>query len=294
MKCEVPKGMFIVAVSAGVDSMSLLHMIHELNRPNDFVVAHYNHGIREDSYKDTELVSNITNDYGMKYEYEEGLLGANASELTARTARYDFLRRIMNRHKANAIITAHHQDDYVETMLLHVLRGTGRTGLNPMERTKDVLRPLLTMTKKELVDYAKSHRLTWNEDSTNTDQKYLRNKLRHKLASDSVATKSKLLNIAQSMRNINKEADDIVSELLDYVSDKKRHIIRQRFVFLPHSVASEVLVDWLKQHEVSNINRSNVERLVLAVKTGVVGNKIDADKTHWLVLSKNSAEILQK
>ena len=88
----------------------------------------------------------------------------------------------MKDHDAAAIITAHHQDDVIETSIFNLLRGTGRKGLTSLRSSNGLIRPLLGVTKNQIQQYAVEHNLTWREDSTNAQLKYSRNKIRHKLA----------------------------------------------------------------------------------------------------------------
>src|SRR5438309_4751219 len=96
MKVALPdKGHYVVAVSGGVDSMVLLHMLHDRLGLN-LTVAHYDHGIREDSAKDRKLVQEVAQQYKLPFTYREGNLGPNTSESKARTARYNFLHEVLN------------------------------------------------------------------------------------------------------------------------------------------------------------------------------------------------------
>ena len=155
MNLQLAKGTYILAVSGGVDSMVLLDLASKLST-NDytFIVAHFDHGIRGDSALDAQLVQQQAANYGYECVIGKGSLGKQASEEKARKARYVFLRLILKQYNADSIVTAHHVDDLVETMLLHLQRGTGRQGLTPMTRTKDILRPLLGYEKHMILNYA--------------------------------------------------------------------------------------------------------------------------------------------
>ena len=123
----VKPGRYVLAVSGGVDSMVLLNLLQQ--QPDvQLTIAHFDHGIRTDSADDRRLVQAAARFYGLPVVYHEGQLGADASEATARQARYEFLRTVRLVANAKAIITAHHQDDVLETAILNMLRGTGRRG----------------------------------------------------------------------------------------------------------------------------------------------------------------------
>jgi tRNA(Ile)-lysidine synthase TilS/MesJ len=107
-----------------------------------FIVAHYDHGVRSDSQLDRQLVQGVARQHGLTFVYDEGKLGPGTSEAVARKARYAFLRKVQQTTGARAIITAHHEDDLLETALLNLLRGTGRRGVTSLRSRHDIHRPL--------------------------------------------------------------------------------------------------------------------------------------------------------
>jgi tRNA(Ile)-lysidine synthetase-like protein len=270
MNVDWPKtGNYVVAVSGGIDSMALLHMLQA--RPGlKLTVAHFDHGIRDDSQEDRQLVQAAAENYGLPFAYHEGRLGAAAGEANARQARYRFLRQIQQDSGAAAIITAHHRDDLIETAILNMLRGTGRKGFTALSSREGMIRPLLKTTKKELIDYAKLHNLHWREDPTNQDIKYLRNYIRHRLLPKfSDADTVKLLTIVSKLAVLNRQLDDMLVNQLHQQS-KAGQIDKYWFNNLPHQVAREVLAAWLRAYKVSFDTRT-LERLVVAAKTASPG-----------------------
>ena len=158
--------------------MVLLHIASQDPEKGRFVVAHFDHGIRSDSAEDMNFVKTESKNLGLDFESKRVELGHNASEEQARVARYHFLDEIKDKYKATSIVTAHHQDDRIETAIINLLRGTGNRGLSALRSHPHLLRPFLHVPKKELVAYANSQNIRWCEDSTNSDEKYLRNKVR--------------------------------------------------------------------------------------------------------------------
>lgn len=284
-----------MAVSGGVDSVALLHMLHMqcLSPDYTFIVAHYDHGIRTDSDTDAKLVASLAHSYGMTYVKGSGHLGLNASEDKSRAKRYEFLRDTMNKHSATAIITAHHQDDLLETILLHVQRGTGRQGLSPMSRTADIVRPLLPYTKNEIVGYAKQHSLRWNEDSTNSDTKYARNKLRHMLAKSLTESKRhQLHDLYKDMLSANSESDMLAAGIVSAITNDNGEIVRSRFVTLPFSVACECTKLWLHTEGVNTVDKRLIMRCAIAIKTLQIGKRIDCSSGRFLVSQKTTVKIM--
>lgn len=281
MNLNVKPGKYIVAVSGGVDSMVLLDILQRMPGM-DLVVAHFDHGIRPDSAEDRQLVEQVAANYDLPFVYATGRLGATASEATARTARYEFLEAERTKARAGAIITAHHQDDVLETAIINMLRGTGRKGLSSLGSNKEILRPLLGLNKQQLRDYATEHNLQWREDSTNQDTTYLRNYIRlNLLASMSAEDKQKLLSHVNTASLLNQDIDQLLQGQLQ--SDV---IDRQWFISLPHVVAREVMAGWLRNHS-QTFDSKNIEKLVVSAKTLAPGKQASVTKKTNLIVSKD-------
>lgn len=265
MKVTVPKGRYVVAVSGGVDSMALLDALWQ--QPDvKLVVAHFDHGIRADSAEDRRLVKATAHKYGLPFVYHRGELGPDASEATARQARYDFLHQVRQAANAQAIITAHHQDDRLETAVINLLRGTGRRGLTALKSHDLVFRPLLSYDKQQIRDYAQSRQLEWHEDSTNQDEKYLRNYVRLKILTRfTPEQRSQLLAHLNAASLMDQELEQLLAVQL-HIQPALDKLDRHWFTDLPHNVAKEVMASWLRAHGVS-FDRKTIERLVVAAKT---------------------------
>lgn len=263
----------MVAVSGGVDSMVLLDMLKHTSGL-ELIVAHFDHGIRPDSTEDRRLVQRVAAAHGLAFCFEEGKLGPGASEAQARAARYDFLERIRQQEGARSIVTAHHQDDLLETMILNLLRGTGRKGLAPLGDRPAVLRPLLHASKAELVDYARSHHLAWHEDNTNADDRYARNYVRHHLLPKlGPEARARLLELAEQTRRTNAELDSALVGLLP--SGAANQLDRRLFIRLPHAASKELLASWLRLNGIAQFDAPLLERVTVAAKTQVPGAIID-------------------
>lgn len=239
--------------------------------PADFIVAHYDHGIRgKVSAEDAEFVRQQCRNYGVAVRCGYGKLAAATGEAVARQYRYDFFRRVAEaiaRDDPVYLVTAHHQDDLLETIALNIVRGTGWRGLAPMNQPQ-VLRPLLDIAKAELVSYAIEHGLAWREDQTNDSPRYLRNRLRALLASRSPADKAKLTRLYERQNHLRRQ---IEQELEYYCArhitrDKQGQLVLRRYdlIMLPADVAIEILrlltKGWL--------TRPQLGQLLLFVKVG--------------------------
>ncbi|MBE6963354.1 MAG: tRNA lysidine(34) synthetase TilS [Ruminococcaceae bacterium] len=181
----------LCAVSGGLDSMCLLHLLSDWGRTRNITVtaAHFNHRLRgAESDGDEAFVRKWCGEHGIPFVSESGDVAGYAAETgqsieeAARTARYAFLERQRQATGCAFVLTAHHADDNAETMLLHLLRGTGSRGLAGIPpRRGAIARPFLSVTRAELAAYAQEHQILFVEDSTNALDEVSRNVLRHKV-----------------------------------------------------------------------------------------------------------------
>jgi tRNA(Ile)-lysidine synthase len=287
---EVKPGTYIVAVSGGVDSVVLLHLL--VDDPNlKLTVAHFDHGIREGSAHDRRFVQALADSYSLPFVYIEGKLGTEASEAMAREARYSFLNDVKQAAKARALITAHHQDDLLETAILNMLRGTGRRGLTALQSHDDLIRPFLSYPKHDLIEYARDNGLRWREDPTNQDTKYQRNYVRHEiLPRFSPAERAKLVELLNSMKVTNHQVDAALQGLLNTQGNV---IKRQWFARLPHSVAKEMMAEWLRDNGLYGYDKNTLERLVAAAKTAQPGKLFPVMKGTRLEVGKDNLALRQ-
>lgn len=286
MTLRLPSGKYVAAISGGVDSMVLLDLLMKLN-DIELTVAHFDHGIRSDSSEDRLLVQAAALRYGLKFEFAEANLGTAASEATARTARYNFLNNVKLAHGAAALVTAHHQDDVLETVVINMARGTGRRGLTSLASTADIKRPLLNNTKAELVFYAKKHNLQWREDSTNTDQKQLRNYVRHSVMPRfSLEDRNKLLAYIQNTHAINKELDEALNCALGqlgnaYVLD------RAATAQLPCNVIKELLTVWWRNRGFLHYDTKTLQRALHDIRAGQTGAVVPLKKPYYMTIERH-------
>jgi len=285
MDFSLPPGKYVVAVSGGVDSVALLHMLQ--NQPGvKLTVAHFDHGIRADSRKDRQFVADLAKRYDLPFIYGAGSLGPGASEAEARQARYDFLRKVQSAADAQAIITAHHQDDLLETAVLNLVRGTGRKGLSSLASTDTKLRPLLDTSKQELKAYAQTNGLVWREDSTNAETVYLRNHIRHNLLGRvSSEDRQHFVTLLEQARHINRELDAVLHEYLTSQPDGRLN--RRQFIMLPHKVAKEVMASWLRAHGIRSFDAKTLERLVWAAKVSLPNRRINVLAEYVMLVTKD-------
>jgi tRNA(Ile)-lysidine synthetase-like protein len=285
---------YVVAVSGGVDSVALLDMfVKKQPAGTDIIVAHVDHGIREDSSKDADLVRGLAKNYGLPFESTSLKLGAEASEALARQERYIFLRQCCKKHNAQ-LVTAHHQDDVLETMLINLIRGTGWRGLVSLD-SEEILRPLLSTPKSELIAYAKEHSLQWREDSTNSNQRYLRNYVRLNLLprmhSKDSETAAKLLAVNQRVMELKK---DIATELQNILAESNKEVSTHHLIMWPEAVAREILYSVLTKLDPNwHPSKLQLQRALHFVKSARIGQQIVISK-HLKLIRKRAAVQFKK
>lgn len=173
----------IVAVSGGIDSVVLLHAIAQNVNKENIVVVHVNHGMRDTAARDCLFVKRLAETYGVIFETNVSIPQLT-TENDARVFRYGILQQVAKKYNAKYVLTAHHQDDQVETFLWRLMRGDGVNGLLGIPQLRELgdgvvlYRPLLFWQKSKILQYAKQHALQHVEDETNAQLIYTRNRLR--------------------------------------------------------------------------------------------------------------------
>ena len=173
----------LLACSGGLDSMVLAHLL--LDNGYNFSIAHCNYKLRaKDSDKDEEFVAAWATKNRIKAFFKTFDLSheTGSIQLKARELRYHWFQKLVTTKGFDHILTAHHLDDDLETFLINLSRGTGLDGLRGIPRkNQDIIRPLLTFSKAEILEFATANGITWREDLSNKDVKYLRNEIRHEI-----------------------------------------------------------------------------------------------------------------
>lgn len=197
LKTLLPKkSKVVLGVSGGPDSIFLLHILDKLKKvhPIQIIVTHVNHLLRG---KESDLDENFVKSLAKEKKHLFALLKKDIKkasknlkkglEETGREIRYKFFHEIAKKHKAAFLITAHHADDNLETIIMNFARGAGLKGLSGMKEIEKIdknlqlLRPLLTISKEEILKYLKINAIPFKEDKSNKDTIYKRNYIRHKI-----------------------------------------------------------------------------------------------------------------
>ncbi len=245
---ELEGAAHIVAVSGGVDSMVLCHLLvqHQIS----FHIAHVNFGLRgAESNGDEALVRKFAADHKIDIsvlkpdmEQERSITGQGIQEC-ARDVRYKWFNQLHAQLHAKYILTAHNKDDQAETILHQFIRGGGIAALRGMKLMQgNIFRPLLHISKTEILAYAKENDVEWREDSSNAKLDYTRNRMRHE--------------VIPMLKTINSSIVESLTERAEIFEEAERYMQQQlQKEIAEHTTqkdnATEVSVQWMEQHTAS-------------------------------------------
>ena len=179
----------VVAVSGGPDSLALLDLLYQIKEQYHFrlLAAHLDHQLRPDSFEEEKVISAYCQNKSIELineKWPQSLQPLGGVEAAARKYRYDFLVKIMRNYQGDYLLTAHHMDDLLENILLKFIRSGNPSEMNSLRAISEMqgmtlLRPLLNVTKADLLEYDKKHHIPYVIDQTNNEDDTLRNRLRH-------------------------------------------------------------------------------------------------------------------
>jgi len=216
----------LIAISGGIDSVVLAHLLHQLNY--NFSFAHCNFNLRgKESDLDEVFVKELASDLKItcfttsfnttKYATEN----KQSTQMAARELRYNWFDQILNENKFDYILTAHQKNDVLETFLINFTRGTGLEGLTGIpEKNGTTIRPLLAFTRDDIASFAKENNICWREDQSNASTKYSRNKIRHKVIPILTELNPSLLNSFDDTLEHLKGSQDIITESIKKMKAK--------------------------------------------------------------------------
>ena len=213
----------VCATSGGVDSMCLLNILLKYNIK--IICAHVNHNLREESYEEYEFVKDfcIKNNIIFEGIILDKINNGNL-ESKFREKRYKFFDDIVKKYNAKYLLTAHHGDDLIETILMRIVRGSSIEGYSGFDNivNKDnykILRPLIYLTKSDLYEYAKENSIEYREDKTNQSDNYTRNRYRKyilpKLKEENKNVHMKFIKYSNELSSASKFINNYVDKLLD-------------------------------------------------------------------------------
>lgn len=207
-----------LAVSGGLDSMVLLHLMKQL--PYEIAVLHCNFQLRGlESFGDQEFVQKYCNQNDIPFfttQFDTKAFAEDyklSTQVAARELRYSWFYELLEEENFDYILTAHHADDNLETFIINLTRGTGLEGLTGIpEENERIIRPLLPFSREEILKYAEENNIEWHEDSSNASNKYLRNKIRHDLVPILKEINPNFLDAFQKTQSYLQESQEMVED----------------------------------------------------------------------------------
>jgi tRNA(Ile)-lysidine synthase len=221
----------LVGVSGGADSIALLHVLHRFSQVQNYslIVAHINHMARgKDSDADARFVESVAEELKLPFHLKKIDVGIERLKLktsfqdAARIIRYQFFEETLQSVGGNRVVLGHTADDQVETILINIVRGTGLKGLAGIPQVRDcIIRPFLKFYRKDLDIYLKENDFSFREDSSNSDKKYLRNRIRHELIPHLETYNPSIKKCLQEMSEITREDDSLLSQTTTNIFKQK-------------------------------------------------------------------------
>lgn len=298
---------FLVGFSGGIDSMMLLDVLSKLTSQYKFSItaAHLNHNWRglestqeEIAAKEFCLQRNI--------DFYSETLSDNIphTELDARNKRYEFFNKASILYKSTAILTGHTLTDQAETVLYRIIKGTGLNGLSGIPERRfqknapTIYRPILNISREENIDYCKINNLNPNIDSSNLDDKYLRNSMRLNLIPELKKYNSKVEKALIQVSKLACDSESIVNEHINsiypQISLDNNDLITKIFVNYSTAIQKKLIINLLEKNNI-NYDFEKIEEIINFIttnKSSKSGNTLSLTKQKWLFVSSQIIKLI--
>lgn len=225
----------VIGLSGGSDSICLCHLVNSLKEKYnlEIIAVHINHGLRKESLDEKVFVEDFCKQNKIIFEYFEinNYKNDKFSECEAREKRYKIFKDVLMKYKASILMTAHHGDDLIETILMRIVRGSnlnGYAGIPVIQENENyrIMRPLLFATKEEIKNYIKNNNLMYVEDASNESDKYTRNRFRKQalpfLKKEARDVHSKFLKYSEELYKYENYINKVIGMKIDNIYDGKK------------------------------------------------------------------------
>lgn len=278
----------VIGLSGGPDSMALLNLLVEYKQIVDFniVCAHVHHNIREESDYEAEFVKKYCEKNNLIFEMTKFSYEEKFTESLGHKMRYEFFNKIINKYNAKYLFTAHHGDDLVETILMKIVRGaslSGYLGFDSLIKNENytTLRPLVLVTKEDILDYNKKRNIPYVIDKSNTDESYTRNRYRKyllpKLKEEDRNVHLKFLEFSNTL----KEYQDYISSISNniyYSIVKDQSVDIQLLKEKENIIIKDIIYKWLFEiykDDISLINKKHIDNLIKMIYSDKPNMELD-------------------
>ena len=291
----------VAAISGGPDSMVLLKLLMKIENIK-IVVAHVNHKLRKESEHEAKMVENFCKKNNLIFEYYEITNYKGNTENYARVKRYNFFDQVIAKYNAKYLLTAHHGDDLIETMLMRLARGTNNLGFKEITKRKNyiIYRPLICVTKDEILEYAKENNIPYAIDETNKSDKFTRNRFRNKilplLKSENKNIHRNFLKFNESLQKYEDYIDNIVlkemkkiykNNIIDIEKLKNQdNLVKEKIIY---KILNDIYGD-----DINIIKEKNVEDILKVIDNKKPNIEINLPKKKQFIKSYDKAYIKEK
>lgn len=268
----------VLGVSGGPDSISMLNILNEIKDEFDFkiYVAHINHLIREEAIDDEKFVENYCKKNDISFFCKRAEVQKIAetqkigTEEAGRNVRYEFFEEVYSKVGANKIAIAHNKNDKIETIIMHLLRGSGLSGLKGMQPIRDnkYIRPLIECERNEIEQYCEENKLEPRIDKTNFENEYTRNKIRN-------------IVIPYIKNEFNPNIIEIIDRLSqvatdesDYIDNQAQNIYKK---ILVEKKEKEIILNWKEFNKQEKVIKN---RIILYAVKQLLGSTQGIEKVH--------------
>lgn len=299
----------VLGVSGGPDSICMLDMMRELKEEKninfEIYVAHVNHMIREEAIEDEKYVQNYCLKHNIKFFVKRVDVQKIANdkkigtEEAGRKVRYDFFEEVLQKTGSNKIAIAHNKNDKIETIIMHLLRGSGLSGLKGIEPIRDnkYIRPLIECERQEIEQYCENRKLQPRIDKTNFENEYTRNKIRNivipyikkEFNPNIIQTLSRLSEVATDESNyIDLQTQKIYNKLLIEKKDKQIILKLNEFNQQENVIQKRLVLKTIKELNGSTdrIEKVHIEDIIKLCNNNI-GNKYLTPNKNLKILVKN-------
>lgn len=305
------KDKIVIGLSGGPDSMCLLNVLIKLKDKYNLTIicAHINHNLREESNEEEKFVQKYCKKNNIIFEYLkiDNYKNNKFSEDEARRKRYDFFNQVMNKYQANYLMTAHHGDDLIESVLMRIVRGSnlsGFIGIPKITENKNykIVRPLIYVNKEEILKYLNDNNIPYCIDKSNDSEKYTRNRYRKRmlpfLREEERLVHLKFLQYSEELQKYHDYINQVIKDKIDSIYIENKIVINKLLEensFLQEKIIEYVIKD-IQKEEILNINKKGLNSILELIKQNdnkeinLTDNFIARKSYNYLIIEKNKKE----